>query len=102
MGLLSAAVTCQGLKDGDLVIMTLRRPSAGGSAHLSSDFVNSLPEERRVFGYVRQAQRVNVRRNEQLNPLVRKYNLDTEQNMNTEVAEVVEAFVDAYDSCELV
>jgi len=64
---LSAAVTSQGLKEGDIIVLTLRRPPV--TAH-SSDAVNSLPTERRVFGYVRQTQRYNSHGTEQLHPLI--------------------------------
>lgn len=68
-----AAVASQGLKEGDVVILTLRRPSA--SAECPSDAINSLPPERRVFGYVKQTQRYNMRSSEQLHPLISKYKL---------------------------
>ena len=68
VGLISAAVASHGLKDGDLVILTLRRLTAG--AQLPSDAVNSLPPERRVFGFIKQVQRHSMRNVEQLHPLI--------------------------------
>lgn len=72
--IISAAIESQGLKEGDLVILTLRRPLA--SAQFPSDTVNSLPPERRVFGYVRQTQRLGLRSSEQLHPLIGEFNDD--------------------------
>jgi len=74
VGLISAAVASQGLKEGDLVMLTLRRPMA--SSHCPSDAVNSLPPERRVFGYIKQTQRCSMRSREQLHPLISESDID--------------------------
>jgi len=66
--LVSAAVTTQDLKEGDLVILTLHRLTA--NAHCPSDAVNSLPAERRVFGFIKQTHRYGSRNSEQLHPLI--------------------------------
>jgi len=69
IGLILAAVTSQHLKDGDLVILTLRRPT--GNAHGLSDAVaKSLPWKKRVFGFIKQTQRYSLRSSEQLHPLI--------------------------------
>lgn len=62
----------QGLKEGDLVILQLRRPTA--SAHLPSHTINGYPEQKDVFGYVMQTQRCGSRNSEQLHPLISESN----------------------------
>lgn len=74
-GFLAAAVKSNGLKEGDLVILTLRRPA--DNDHRASGAVNALAPEKRVFGYVRQTQRYNLRSSEQLHPLISEFNFDS-------------------------
>jgi len=66
--ILAAVVKSQGLNEGDVIILTLRRKPVSDP----SDPASSLPVERRVFGYVKQTQRYGMRNNEQLHPLIRK------------------------------
>jgi len=61
-------VKSQGLKDGDIIILTLRRLPASDP----SDRINSFPPVRQLFGYVKQTQHINPRDTEQLRPLISK------------------------------